>query len=68
VYGFSHTIDHNLIHPSPLPPLVLYIHAIVFPAWVLFFILQPTLVRSHNVHIYPAHTWIVDQFLELARC
>jgi hypothetical protein len=20
VYGFSHTIDHNLIHPSPLPP------------------------------------------------
>jgi hypothetical protein len=31
VYGFSHTIDHNLIHRSPLPPFVLYIHAIVFP-------------------------------------
>ena len=31
VYGFSHTIDHNLIHPSPLPPFVLYIHAIMFP-------------------------------------
>ena len=28
VYGFSHTIDHKLIHPSPLPPFVLYIHAV----------------------------------------
>ena len=57
VYGFSHTIDHNLIHPSPLPPFVLYIHAIVFPAWVVFFILQSALVRSHNVRLHRRFGW-----------
>jgi hypothetical protein len=52
VYGFSHTIDHNLIHRSPLPPFVLYIHAIVFPAWVVFFIVQSALIRSHHVRLH----------------
>ena len=57
VWGFSHTIDHNLIHPSPLPPFILYIHAIVFPGWVLFFILQSALVRSHNVKLHRSLGW-----------
>jgi hypothetical protein len=57
VYGFSHTIDHNLIHASPLPPFVLYIHAIVFPAWVVFFIVQSALVRSHNVRVHRKLGW-----------
>jgi hypothetical protein len=52
VYGFSHTIDHNLIHRSPLPPFVLYIHAIVFPAWIVFFIVQSALIRSHNIRLH----------------
>jgi hypothetical protein len=39
VYGFSHTIGQNLLHASPIPPFILTIHAIVFPGWVLFFIL-----------------------------
>jgi hypothetical protein len=57
VYGFSHTIDHNLIHRSPLPPFVLYIHAIVFPAWIVFFIVQSALIRSHNVHLHRSLGW-----------
>jgi hypothetical protein len=57
VYGFSHTIDHKLIHPSPLPPFVLYIHAIVFPGWVAFFIVQSALVRSHNVRVHRGLGW-----------
>jgi hypothetical protein len=57
VYGFSHTIDHNLIHASPLPPFVLYIHAVVFPAWVVFFIVQSALVRSHNVRMHRRLGW-----------
>jgi hypothetical protein len=57
VYGFSHTIDHNLIHASPLPPFVLYIHAIVFPAWIVFFIVQSALVRSHNVRLHRRLGW-----------
>ena len=52
VYGFSHTIDHNLIGRSPHPPFVLYIHAIVFPAWIVFFIMQSALIRSHNVRLH----------------
>jgi hypothetical protein len=57
VYGFSHTIDHNLIHPSPLPPVVLYIHAIVFPGWVVFFIVQFAQIRSHNVRVHRRLGW-----------
>jgi hypothetical protein len=57
VYGFSHTIDHNLIHRSPLPPFVLYIHAIVFPAWIVFFIVQSALIRSHNVPLHRSLGW-----------
>ncbi len=57
VYGFSHTVDHNLIHPSPLPPFVLYIHAIVFPGWVVFFIAQSALIRSHNVRVHRRLGW-----------
>src|SRR6266851_8321672 len=49
VYGFSFTIDKNLIHPIvPRPPL-LYLHAAVFSGWLAFFILQSTLVRAHHV-------------------
>jgi hypothetical protein len=49
VYGFSHTVSKNLIHPTIPRPFVLYLHAVVFPGWVVFFILQTTLVRTGNV-------------------
>lgn len=49
VYGFSFTVEKNLIHPLvPRPPL-LYFHAAVFSGWLAFFILQSALVRAHNV-------------------
>jgi hypothetical protein len=57
VYGFSHTIGQNLLHASPIPPFILTIHAIVFPGWVLFFILQSALVRSHNVRLHRTLGW-----------
>lgn len=57
VYGFSHTIGENLLHASPIPPFILTIHAIVFPGWVLFFILQSALVRSHNVPLHRTLGW-----------
>jgi FtsH-binding integral membrane protein len=56
-YGFGQTIDHNLLHASPVPPFILTIHAIVFPGWVLFFILQSTLVRTRNVRIHRTLGW-----------
>jgi hypothetical protein len=57
VYGFSQTIGQNLLHASPIPPFILTIHAIVFPGWVLFFILQSALVRSRNVRLHRTLGW-----------
>jgi len=52
VYGFSQTIDMNLIHPAIPRPFLLYVHAAVFTGWLVFFILQSALVRTHNVRIH----------------
>lgn len=49
VYGFSFTIGKNLIHPAVPRPWILYVHATVFSGWLIFFILQSTLVRSRKV-------------------
>jgi hypothetical protein len=49
VYGFSHTVDQNLIHPAVPRPFILYVHAAVFSGWLVLFVLQSTLVRSHHV-------------------
>jgi hypothetical protein len=62
VYGFSHTIGHNLLHASPIPPFILTIHAIVFPGWVLFFILQSSLVRTRNVRLHRTLGWFGTAF------
>lgn len=49
VYGFSQTVNQRLIHPAIPRPFVLYLHAAVYSGWVVFFILQTTLVRTGNV-------------------
>lgn len=57
VYGFSHTIDHNLIHAMPVRPWILYLHGAVFSGWVVFFILQSALVRVHKVKVHRTLGW-----------
>lgn len=57
VYGFSHTIDQNLIHPKIPRPRLLYFHAAIFTGWLLFVILQSGLVRTHNVRIHRTIGW-----------
>jgi hypothetical protein len=57
-YGFSQTIDDRLLHPNPLPPWILYLHAPVFSAWVLFFILQSALVRIGSVKVHRTLGWL----------
>jgi hypothetical protein len=49
VYGFSFTIGKNLLHPAIPRPWILYVHATVFSTWLVFFVLQSTLVRSRKV-------------------
>jgi hypothetical protein len=56
-YGFSNTIDGNLIHPAIPRPGILYVHAAVFTGWLFFFILQSALVRTRNVRVHRSLGW-----------
>lgn len=55
--GFGQTVNRNLIHPNVPRPFILWIHAAVFTAWVLFFVLQSALVRTHNVRVHRSLGW-----------
>lgn len=57
VYGFSFTVGKNLIHPVLPRPWILYVHATVFSGWLIFFILQSTLVRSRKVQWHRRLGW-----------
>jgi hypothetical protein len=57
IYGFSHTVGENLIHPTIPRPWILYVHAAVFSVWLVFFILQSTLVRTNHVQIHRKMGW-----------
>jgi hypothetical protein len=57
VFGFSHTVNANLVQAAPPRPFILWIHSAVFSAWVLFFVLQSALVRTHNVRVHRSLGW-----------
>src|ERR1700733_872671 len=57
VYGFSHTVGKRLIHPALPPPFILYVHAAVFSGWVVVFIFQSVLIRTHNVKLHRMTGW-----------
>jgi uncharacterized membrane protein YozB (DUF420 family) len=52
IYGFSHTINENLIHPAYPRPPVLYFHAAIFTGWVVLLITQSALIRTRNVKLH----------------
>ena len=57
VWGFSRTVNGNLFHAALPRPLLLWIHGAAFSGWVLFFIAQSTLVRTHNVRVHRSLGW-----------
>jgi hypothetical protein len=57
VYGFSFTIDRNLIHPAIPRPWLLYLHAAVFTGWLVFLLLQTSLVRAREVRWHRRVGW-----------
>lgn len=57
VYGFSHTVGDNLLHPDIPRPAILYVHAAVFSAWLVFFALQTTLVWTRHVRWHRRAGW-----------
>ena len=58
IYGFSQRIDRQLFHPSHPKPILLFIHAVIFSAWVIFYIFQSILVRTGNVRIHRVTGWL----------
>ena len=57
VAGFKRTVNDNLFHPAIPRPFILWIHASAFTGWVIFFILQSTLVRVHKVSWHRSMGW-----------
>jgi len=57
IYGFSHTVDQNLIHATPRRPVLLWVHAALFSSWLAFYILQSALVRSRKVKLHRTLGW-----------
>ena len=57
VYGFSHTVSARLFHTTIPRPRVLYFHAAVFSTWILFFVFQSVLIRTHNVRVHKVTGW-----------
>jgi hypothetical protein len=57
VYGFSFTVEKNLFHPAMPRPFLLYVHALVYTAWLAFFILQTALIRTRNVSVHRRIGW-----------
>jgi FtsH-binding integral membrane protein len=52
IYGFSHTVNENLIHPAYPRPFVLYFHAAIFTGWVVLLITQSALIRTRNLRLH----------------
>jgi hypothetical protein len=57
IYGFSHTVNENLLHAAVPRPTILWFHSAVFSGWVLFFIFQSALVRTGNVRVHRVTGW-----------
>jgi hypothetical protein len=57
VYGFSQRFDRQYSHPSHPKPHLLTIHAAVFAAWVVFYVVQSALIRTGNVRIHRSLGW-----------
>lgn len=57
VWGFSSTVDPNLLHANPPRPFLLSFHATVFSAWIALFVAQSALVRVRKVSVHRTLGW-----------
>jgi len=59
VWGFGHTVNDVLFRPAVPRPRILWVHGAVFSGWLLLFLLQSALVRTHNVRLHRTIGWFV---------
>jgi hypothetical protein len=57
IWGFGRTVNSNLLHADLPRPSILWVHAATFSAWILFFVLQSALVRTHNIRVHRSLGW-----------
>ena len=55
VFGFSHTVPSDFAAPDF--PLILWVHAAVFTAWLVLLVLQPVLVQSGSIRLHKRLGW-----------
>jgi hypothetical protein len=58
VAGFSQTIDASLFHATVPRPLLLWFHGAAFASWVVFLIVQTSLVRVRKVSVHRLLGWL----------
>lgn len=57
VWGFSRTVNASLFHANPPRPLLLWLHGSAFSTWIVFFILQSSLVSVRKVSVHRLLGW-----------
>lgn len=57
VWGFSRTVEANLVRANPPRPILLWIHGVAFSTWMAFFIVQSALVRVRKVSMHRFLGW-----------
>lgn len=57
IWGFGHTVDGVLLHPSVPRPRILWLHSFVFSGWLVFAMLQTGLVRMRKVKAHRLLGW-----------
>src|SRR5580704_2570288 len=57
MWGFSRTVDANLLHAKPARPLLLWMHGAAFSTWIVFFIAQSALIRLRKVSVHRTLGW-----------
>jgi FtsH-binding integral membrane protein len=58
VWAFSHTVDARLLHAKPPKPALLWLHAALFSAWIVLFLVQSALVRVREVRLHRTLGWL----------
>jgi hypothetical protein len=57
VWGFSSTVDANLLHAKPPRPFLVWFHGAAFSAWIALFVAQSALVRVRKVSVHRTLGW-----------
>jgi uncharacterized membrane protein YozB (DUF420 family) len=62
LFGFSHTVESDVIHPAEAQPAILYVHVVTYTLWLAILLTQSALVWSRNVRLHRRLGWMGAAF------